>query len=218
MTMTMTILLPRRAAGTIKPTERERPGADLAVEATAEVAPEIVKMAAAVVEVVGGIGDRLGRNLAHQGLARRRGVERGAPLAQGVGQEIARDHHAGKGGNREGPVPGAGPSLVPVPETETVIVIVIVTGIKVAGGGRGAGHMTGHVIAGRDPVRDHHMREGGATVLARGHVIMTVNDEQPTSSADVCVSACHITRSLHSCYPLALWSGNRLTVPTRLLG
>ena len=190
--MTTTTLLPRRAAGTTaEPSERERPGEDLAVGAAAEVVPEIVKMAAAaaVVEVVGGgTGDRLGRNLVHQGLAQRRGVGRDVLLARGVGQGIGidRDHHAGKGENREGPVPGAGPSPVPVPEIEIVTVIVIETGIKVAGGDRGAGHMTGHVIAGRDPVQDRHMREGGATVLAHGHVIVTVNDEQ--TCVCVCVS------------------------------
>ena len=198
MTTTMTIPLPRRAAAgtTAEPNEREIPDEGLAVGAAAEVVPEIVKMAAAaVVEVVGGgTGDRLDRNLVHQGLARRRGVGRGAPLARGVGQGIGidRDHHAGKGGNREGPVPEAGPSPVPVPEIEIVTVIVIETGIKVAGGDRGAGHMTGHVIAGRDPVQDRHMREGGATVLARGHVIETANDEQTC----VCVSACHIATQL----------------------
>ena len=151
-------------------------------------------LAAAVEVVGGGTGDRLSQNLVHQGLARRRGVGRDVPLARGVGQGIGidHDHHAGKGGNREGPVPGAGPSPVPVPEIEIVTAIVIETGIKVAGGDQGAGHMIGHVIAGRDPVQDRHTREGGATVLARGHVIVTVNDEQTC----VCVSACHIATQL----------------------
>ena len=204
--MTMTVL--RRVRAGTKLTERERPDIDLAVGAAAEVAPEIVKTA------VGDIDDHLDQDLVHQGPlgvvqghAQRREVGKGVHLVRGVGQGIAHDHRAGKGGSHEDPVPGADPSPVPVPETETVIE----TGIKAAEGDRGADHMTGHETAGRGLAQDHHMREGGATVLARGHVIVTVIGERPKPLADVCV--CLRITSLHSCYPLALWSGNRLTVP-----
>lgn len=204
----MTTILRRVRAGT-KLIEREKPGRDHAVGAAAEVAPEIVKTA------VGGTDDRLDQDLAHQGplgvvqgLAQRREVGKDVHLVRGVGQGIAHDHHAGKGESHEDPVPGADPSPVPVPET----VIVIETGIKAAEGDRGADHMTGHVTAGRGLAQGRHMREGGATVLAHGHVIVTVIGEQPKPLADVCmcVSTCHITTQL---LPLALWSGNRLTVP-----
>ena len=206
----MTTILRRVRAG-IKLIERERQGRDLAVEAAAEVAPEIVKMA------VGGTDDHLDQDLAHLGplgvvqdLAQRREVGKDVHLVQGVDQGIAHDHHAEKGESREDLVPGADPSPVPVPETETVIVIE--TGIKAAEGDQGADHMTGHVTAGRGLAQGRHMREGGATVLAHGHVIVTVIGERLKPLVDVCmcVSACHITTQL---LPLALWSGNRLTVP-----
>ena len=195
----MMTTIQRRARRETKPTERGRPGVGLTVEVAAQVAPGIVKTA-----VAGGIDDRLDRDLAHrgppgvvQGLARRREVGRDVPLVRGAGQGIAHDHHAGKGESHEDPVPGADPGPVPVPGTETVIVIV--TGIKAVEGDRGVGHMTGHVIAGRDPVRGRHVREGGATVLVRGHVIVTVNDERPKPPGRTCVCVCLRVTSLHSC-------------------
>ena len=187
--MTMTPKKARARAAKL-PTEG---GTDLAVEVAAEAAPpEIVKMAA-----VGGTDGHLDRGLAHQGqlgvvqgLARQREVGRDDPLAQGVGQGIAHGHHVERRESHEDPVPGADPSPVPVPETGTETE----TGIKAVGGDQGAGHMTGHVIVGRDPVQDHHTREGGATVLARGHaiVIVTVNDDQRQKpwGGCVCVFAC----------------------------
>ena len=189
--MMMTIpKMARRVRAEINLTEGDR---DLVV------AQEIVKTAA-----VEDIDDRPDRDLALQGqlvvvrgLARRREVGRGVPLAQGVGQGIAHDHHAGKGGSHEDPVQGAGPNPVPVPETVTETE----TGIETKGEGaaedRGVDHMIGHVTAGRGLVQGRHMREGGATVLAHDHVIVTVIGEQPTPLRTcVCVSACHITAQM----------------------
>ena len=199
VTMMIAILtMARRARAEINLVEREKPGRDLAVEAVVEVTPEIVKTAA-----VGGTDDYHDQDLALQGLlevvqdlAQRKEVGRGVLLAQGVGQGIAHDHHAGKGESHEDPVPGADPSHVPVPETVTEIGIEIKD--EGAAGGQGVGHTTGHVTAGRGPVQGRHMREGGATVLAHDHVIVTVIGEQPKPLADVCM--CLRVTSLHRCY------------------
>ena len=186
----MTTMMRPITVARIKLTRREKPGRDLAAEV--EAAPEIIKMA------VGGVDVCLDQDLAHQGppgavqdLVQRTGVERGDHLAPEVGQGIVRGRHGGKGGSHEDPVPGAGPNPVPVPETETGTV----TGIKGEGtiGGQGVGHMTGHVIVGgRGPVRGRRTREDGATVLAHGHVTVTVIGERlKPDSRIVCVSACH---------------------------
>ena len=88
------------------------------------------------------------------------GAERGAPLAPGADLEV--DHGRRDGKESQGAlVREAGP--VPVPET----------GIETRDeeGGRGVGHVTTEA---RDPVHDH-TREGGATVLVRGHVTVIVD-------------------------------------------
>ena len=202
--MTMTKMAAKTAKEGTNHTKRRRQGRDHAVEAVAEVAREIVRMA------VEGIDVLLSRDLAHQemlevapGLVPQREVERDVPHVREAGQGIARGRE--KGESFEVLVLGAGLSPVPVPE------VVSEREIKGVGAGDlGVGHMTGHVTAGRGPVLGHHTRGGGATALAHGHVIVTVvGDPVKLLRTCVCVSACHSPAQM---LPLALWSGNRLTV------